>query len=185
MTSLIVPVGVESAKIVLERHHDDEETFRTFTSYSLTASRKATLPQYPDLLERHFRQSACKRYQADSRRRRSSTTEADGVQLITQETLSSGKSNCLNIPHARAASYHPSPLSDLFVQMSNAYSSDGLQPEPSPNIQSKRWKHSMITRPCRISLETTKRPSRSLPNPSLGNGLSPSSWQLSLSLQHR
>jgi hypothetical protein len=62
VTSLIVPVAVESAKIVLERHHDDEETFRPFTSYSLTASRKATLPQYPDLLERHFRQSACKRY---------------------------------------------------------------------------------------------------------------------------
>lgn len=55
---------------------------------------------------------------------------------------------------------------------SNTRSSDGLQPVLSPNTQTKQWKPSMITRPCRISLETAKNPSRSLPNTSLGSGLS-------------
>jgi hypothetical protein len=36
----------------------------------------------------------------------------------------------------------------------------------------------MITRPCRISLQTAKIPSRSLPNTSLGDELCPSPWQL-------
>lgn len=127
----------------------------------LTTPREATLPQYPGPGEEAF-PPLCKNPPTLCLGGAAPRPFQLSKGLCPQEKVIPQHPTCSDdiIPPSRAYLICPSRLQ-------NTANSDSLQAVLSPKHVNQRWKHFMISRPCRISLETAKIPSRSLPSTSL------------------